>query len=234
MRVLAIDTSNPVLSLAVVDESRVLGEWMSNLNKNHSVGLMDGISHLLDQVNLSPDELDLIAVAKGPGSYTGVRIGVATAKSMAWSLGIPIVGVSSLHAVAAQAAFFRGGIVPLFDARRGQVYTGYYKSDDFQVNESLPERIMLLTEWLDYLKLQTTDEQILFLGEDVSLHRSTIEDILGSRACFAVPAFNHPRAAHIACIGHKYATEAKDVHALTPDYLQLAEAEANWLAKQQK
>lgn len=80
MRVLAIDTSNLVLSVAVIDETHVLGEWTSNQNKNHSITLMDGISMVLDQCKMEPEELDGIAVAKGPGSYTGVRIGVATAK----------------------------------------------------------------------------------------------------------------------------------------------------------
>jgi len=234
MRVLAIDTSTPVLSVAVVDESRVLGEWTTNLNKNHSIGLMEGISQLLYEVKVSPEELELIACARGPGSYTGVRIGVATAKSMAWAIGIPVVGVSSLYAVAANAAGFPGGVVPLFDARRGQVYTAYYKSLGMQVTEKVPERIVLLRDWVSDMADHAEEEDILFVGEDVQLHRSTIEEVLGSRAQFAPPAFNHPRAAHIAWLGVKQAADAETSHQLTPEYLQLAEAEANWLAKQQK
>ncbi|QIC07341.1 tRNA (adenosine(37)-N6)-threonylcarbamoyltransferase complex dimerization subunit type 1 TsaB [Brevibacillus sp. 7WMA2] len=237
MCVLAIDTSNLVLSVAVVDDSRVRGEWTSNLNKNHSVTVMDGISTLLDELNIDPAELTGIAVAKGPGSYTGVRIGVATAKSMAWSLGIPVIGISSLEAVGMNALSFTGGIVPLFDARRGQVYTGLYRSKDCQTLDALlPERIILLTDWLDLLQQETSGEPLLFLGEDLDKHRDVISDVLGEKAMFATPAFNHPRAAPLAWTGLQQLKEGKGIpaHDLVPEYLQLAEAEAKWIAKQEK
>ncbi|QDX92375.1 tRNA (adenosine(37)-N6)-threonylcarbamoyltransferase complex dimerization subunit type 1 TsaB [Brevibacillus laterosporus] len=237
MCVLAIDTSNLVLSVAVVDDSRVLGEWTSNLNKNHSVTLMDGISVLLDELNVDPEALTGIVVAKGPGSYTGVRIGVATAKSMAWSLGIPVIGISSLEAVGMNALPFTGGIVPLFDARRGQVYTGLYRSKDCRTLEvQLNERIVLLTDWLDLLLSETGDEPLLFLGEDLHKHRDIIIETLGDKAIFATPALNHPRAAHLAWKGLQQLQAGNGIHAhdLVPEYLQLAEAEAKWIAKQEK
>ncbi|HZG13472.1 MAG TPA: tRNA (adenosine(37)-N6)-threonylcarbamoyltransferase complex dimerization subunit type 1 TsaB [Candidatus Bathyarchaeia archaeon] len=233
MRVLAIDTSNLVLSVAVVDEKRVLGEITTNLQKNHSVRMMDAISELLDDLDMGPEELEGIAVAKGPGSYTGVRIGVSTAKSMAWSLQIPVVGVSSLQAVAMNAFGFSGGIIPLFDARRGQVYTGYYQADKAGVAELvLDERIMLLTDWLAVIKEQAKGAPLLFLGDDTSVHRETILAQLGEQAVFAPVSFNHPRAAHIGWLGQKIMKQAGTVHELVPEYLQVAEAEAKWLAKQ--
>ncbi|NGQ96061.1 tRNA (adenosine(37)-N6)-threonylcarbamoyltransferase complex dimerization subunit type 1 TsaB [Brevibacillus sp. SYP-B805] len=233
MRVLAIDTSNLVLSVAVVEEARVLGEMMTNLQKNHSVRLMDSISGLMDELNLLPDELAGIAVAQGPGSYTGVRIGVATAKSMAWALGIPVVGVSSLQAVAMNAAGFSGGIVPMFDARRGQVYTGGYRTqEDGSVALALPERIVLLREWLDALSEEWGDSPMMFLGDDVAMHRDLIAQRMGRRAVFAPAAFNHPRAAHIGWLGIRRLAEAGSPHDMVPEYLQVAEAEAKWLAKQ--
>jgi tRNA threonylcarbamoyladenosine biosynthesis protein TsaB len=233
MRVLAIDTSNLVLSVAVVDESRVLGEITTNLQKNHSVRLMDSISGLMDELNLLPEELTGIAVARGPGSYTGVRIGVATAKSMAWALGLPVVGVSSLEAVAMNAAGFSCGIVPMFDARRGQVYTGCYQTqEDHSVAITLPERIVLLREWLDIVADHLEDCEAMFLGDDVAMHRDLIKERLGGRAVFAPPSFNHPRAAHIGWLGMKRLAEAGSAHELTPEYLQVAEAEAKWMAKQ--
>jgi len=233
MRVLGIDTSNLVLSVALVDEERVLGEWTTNLQKNHSVRLMDSISLLLDELDLQPDQLDGIAVAHGPGSYTGVRIGVATAKSMAWSLGKPVVGISSLIAVAMNAAAFPGGIVPLFDARRGQVYTGYYRAAaDGTLQAELAERIVLLREWLPLIREQSGEAPILFVGDDTAIHRELIAAELGGQAVFAPAPFNHPRASHIAWLGLKRLAEAGSAHALTPEYLQLAEAEAKWLAQQ--
>lgn len=233
MRILAIDTSNLVLSVAVIDDTHMLGEYTTNMNKNHSIRLMDCIAELLDELGLAPEQLDGIAVAQGPGSYTGVRIGVATAKSMAWSLGIPLVGVSSLQAVAANAIGFSGGIVPLFDARRGQVYTGYFTSWQMErVEPKLAERIVLLEDWLTLVKAESAGQPILFLGDDLSLHRTAIEQKLGEQALFAPPGFNHPRAAHIGWISRQWFACADNPHLLKPEYLQLAEAEAKWLAKQ--
>ncbi|MBO8164066.1 MAG: tRNA (adenosine(37)-N6)-threonylcarbamoyltransferase complex dimerization subunit type 1 TsaB [Brevibacillus sp.] len=233
MRILAIDTSNLVLSVAVADESRLLGEWTTNKQKDHSVRLMDGIARLLESLELEPEDLDAIAVAQGPGSYTGVRIGVAAAKSMAWSLGIPVVGISSLEVVAANALGFTGGIVPLFDARRGQVYTACYRSHGTEsLQVTLKERIVLLDEWLLLLSQSVKEEPVLFLGDDVALHRETIIERLKDRARFAPSAYNHARASHIAWIGQRRISEAKEAHLLNPEYLQMAEAEAKWLAKQ--
>ncbi|UFJ40958.1 tRNA (adenosine(37)-N6)-threonylcarbamoyltransferase complex dimerization subunit type 1 TsaB [Brevibacillus humidisoli] len=233
MRILAIDTSNLVLSVAVVDETRMLGEWTTNKQKDHSVRLMDGIAQLLETLELEPEQLDGIAVAHGPGSYTGVRIGVAAAKSMAWSLGIPVVGVSSLEVVAANALGFAGAVVPLFDARRGQVYTACYRSKHTDAWDTvLPERIILLDEWLSLLAESLDQESILFLGDDTALHQETIRSRLIGRACFAPPAFNHARAAHLGWIGLQRLVRDADPHLLNPEYLQMAEAEAKWLAKQ--
>jgi tRNA threonylcarbamoyladenosine biosynthesis protein TsaB len=232
MRVLAIDTSNLVLSVAVVDENRVLAEMTTNLQKNHSVRLMDCISLLLDETDTSPEQLNGIGVAKGPGSYTGVRIGVAAAKSMAWSLGIPAVGVSSLQAVAMNALGFSGGIIPLFDARRGQVYTGYYQTEGLRsVQEQMGERIVLLRDWLPMIREQAGGQPLLFLGDDVALHRSVIAETLGEQARFTLPSFNHPRAAHIGFLALERIRDGGSAHELVPEYLQVAEAEAKWMAQ---
>lgn len=235
MRVLAIDTSNLVLSVAVVEEERVLAEMTTNQQKNHSIRLMDCISELLDATDTLPEQLGGLGVAKGPGSYTGVRIGVATAKSMAWSLNLPVVGVSSLQAVAMNALGFPGLIVPLFDARRGQVYTGAYRTEGMaSVQLQGKEAIILLRDWLPMLREQAQGAPILFLGEDVRLHRETIVQELGEQAQFASPAMNHPRAAHIGFLAMRHLQDGKNAHELVPEYLQLAEAEAKWLAQKQE
>lgn len=235
MRVLAIDTSNLVLSVAVVEEERVLAEMTTNQQKNHSIRLMDCISELLDATDTLPEQLGGLGVAKGPGSYTGVRIGVATAKSMAWSLNLPVVGVSSLQAVAMNALGFPGLIVPLFDARRGQVYTGAYRTEGMaSVQLQGKEAIILLRDWLPMLREQAQGAPILFLGEDVRLHRETIVQELGEQAQFASPAINHPRAAHIGFLAMRHLQDGKNAHELVPEYLQLAEAEAKWLAQKQE
>lgn len=232
MRILGIDTSNLVSSVALVEDTRVLGEWTTNLNKNHSIRLMDSISMLLDKLDAAPEDLDGIAVAHGPGSYTGVRIGVSAAKSMGWSLSIPVVGVSSLQAVAMNALGFQGLIVPLFDARRGQVYTGCYRSPSFELEEVIEERIILLRDWLPMVLEHAEQKPILFVGEDLRIHKETIVEMVGEQAVFAPASFQHPRAAHIAILGAKRLTETGNIHELMPEYLQVAEAEAKWLASQ--
>ncbi|MBY0054406.1 tRNA (adenosine(37)-N6)-threonylcarbamoyltransferase complex dimerization subunit type 1 TsaB [Brevibacillus agri] len=234
MRVLAIDTSNLVLSVAVVEEERVLAEMTTNQQKNHSVRLMDCISELLDATGTSPEQLSGFGVANGPGSYTGVRIGVATAKSMAWSLNVPVIGVSSLEVVAMNALGFPGLIVPLFDARRGQVYSGCYRTNGLEsVEAQEKEKIVLLQEWLPQLRDLAQGEPVLFLGEDVRIHRKAIEQELGEQARFASPAANHPRAAHIGYAALRRLQDGGSAHELVPEYLQLAEAEAKWLAQKQ-
>ncbi|MED4754235.1 tRNA (adenosine(37)-N6)-threonylcarbamoyltransferase complex dimerization subunit type 1 TsaB [Brevibacillus choshinensis] len=235
MRVLAIDTSNLVLSVAIVEEERVLAEMTTNQQKNHSIRLMDCISELLDATGTLPEQLSGLGVAKGPGSYTGVRIGVATAKSMAWSLNLPVIGISSLQVVAMNAVGFPGLIVPLFDARRGQVYSGCYRTEGMEsVLLQENEKIILLQEWLPLLRERAQGDPILFLGEDVHLHREAIVQGLGEQARFATPAQHHPRAAHIGYLAMRRLQDGGNAHELVPEYLQLAEAEAKWLAQKQE
>lgn len=228
MKVLAIDTSNVVMGIALVDGPVVKGEIVTNIKKDHSTRLMPAIQSLLAQCGVSPKELELIVAAKGPGSYTGVRIGVTVAKTLAWSLNIPIAGVSSLEVLAANGRYFPGLICPLFDARRGQIYTGLYRYRDNELQCVEHDRIVLSSEWAPFLKEQ--NEPILFLGADVALHQHILAETLGSLAMFAPPSLQLPRPSELAFLG--MAREREDVHSFVPNYVRLAEAEANWLAKQ--
>lgn len=231
MKVLAIDTSNQVMGVAVSDGDTVLGEFVTNLKKNHSVRLMPAIDILLQEVHMQPSDLDRIAVAAGPGSYTGVRIGVSVAKTMAWSLNIPLVGISSLEALAMNGCRFSGYLVPLFDGRRGQVYTGLYQGHHGSLTLLEQERIMLLTDWLDICKRYTND--IMFLGQDLMMHQTMIKDTLGDQAVFAAGAELNPQPGHIAVLGSRR-HPVSSPHTFVPEYLQLAEAEAKWQDAQRK
>src|SRR3954452_12881689 len=138
MTILAIDTSNYVLGVALLEDNQVLGEYMTNLKKNHSVRIMPAIQTLMKDCERVPADLTKIVVAKGPGSYTGVRIGVTIAKTLAWTLNIPLVGISSLEILAAGTGrYFDGYVSPIFDARRRLVYTGLYQyqNDELQTIE---------------------------------------------------------------------------------------------------
>ncbi|MEH7636317.1 tRNA (adenosine(37)-N6)-threonylcarbamoyltransferase complex dimerization subunit type 1 TsaB [Bacillus pumilus] len=228
MTILAIDTSNHTLGIALVKDSTVIGESITYLKKNHSVRAMPTVEALMKECDVAPSELSKIVVAKGPGSYTGVRIGVTIAKTLAWTLSIPISAVSSLETLAANGQYFDGWISPLFDARRGQVYTGLYMFEEEKIQEIKQDQNILLTDWLHELK--QTRKPVLFLGQDVHLHEESIRPILGEMAVIAEGAFHNPRPSMLAFLGAD--RPAEDVHQLVPNYIRMAEAEVKWLEGQ--
>lgn len=230
MKALAIDTSNLVMGIAIIDGSTIIGEYITNLNKNHSVRVMPAIRDLMQEVGVAPKQLDRIIVAHGPGSYTGVRIGVTIAKTLAWTLNIPIVGVSSLEVLARNGQLFDGVVSPLFDARRGQVYTGLYKMEASIFQSIKEDQIIMLRDWVGDLKQQ--DEKVLFLGNDVPLHEAVIVEELQDQAVIASPSLFNPRPSELAMVG--ITKEPQEVHSFVPNYIRLAEAEAKWLAEQHK
>jgi tRNA threonylcarbamoyladenosine biosynthesis protein TsaB len=230
MKVLAIDTSNYVMGIAIVDGPNVIGEVITNLKKNHSVRVMPAIHQLLQECDIKPNEIEKIVVAHGPGSYTGVRIGVTIAKTLAWTLKIPLVGVSSIEVLAANGHFFNGYLSPIFDARRGQVYTGLYAYEAGQLMNKKSDRIVLLTDWIEDLKRE--NEKVLFLGNDLAIHETVIQKELEDIAVIASPSLNNPRPSELAILGA--AKTEEDVHSFVPNYIRMAEAEMNWLASQKK
>ncbi|HWJ76666.1 MAG TPA: tRNA (adenosine(37)-N6)-threonylcarbamoyltransferase complex dimerization subunit type 1 TsaB [Niallia sp.] len=231
MKILAIDTSNFVMGISLMDDGKIIGEYITNLKKNHSLRAMPAIEQLMKECNISPKQLSKIVVAKGPGSYTGVRIGVTIAKTLAWTLNIPLVGVSSLEVLAASVGrYFKGYVSPLFDARRGQIYTGLYQfsSNDYEVVKE--DQLILTTDWI---KMITPLEQpILFVGNDLPIHKEILENELEERAIFADPIDFNPRPSVLAMLGANKVAE--DIHTFTPNYIRMAEAEANWIEANKK
>lgn len=231
MTILAIDTSNNPLGVALLEENQVLGEYITNLKKNHSVRIMPAIQTLMKDCERTPADLTKIVVAKGPGSYTGVRIGVTIAKTLAWTLNIPLVGISSLELLAAGAGrYFEGYVSPLFDARRGQIYTGLYQFIQGELQTIEQDQLVMAGDWA--AKLTERDKPILFVGNDLPIHRAQIEELLGPRAIFANITEHNPRPSELAWLGKDKPGE--DVHTFVPNYIRLAEAEAKWLEKQSK
>lgn len=229
MKVLAIDTSTFVMGVALIDGEKVIGEVITNLKKNHSIRLMPAIDELMKDAGIHPKELQRIVVAHGPGSYTGVRIGVTTAKTLAWTLGIPLVGISSLEALAQNGRYFEGIISPIFDARRGQVYTGLYSNENGVLKNIIEDQIILIEDWASHLNTQ--EKNILFLGTDISIHKDGIVKVLGEKAQFGEFTDHNPRPSELAKLGMSREPN-KDIHTFTPNYIRLAEAETNWLASQ--
>lgn len=230
MKTLAIDTANQVLGVALFQDQQIIGEYVTNLKKNHSVRLMPAIHQVMGDTSTAPDELGKIVVSKGPGSYTGVRIGLSTAKTFAWALDIPIIGISSLEVLSYQGRFFRGTVCPFFDARRNNVFTGLYQWRNEKMETVSDEKNVAMEDWLHELK--GLDEPILFLSPDIEPYKEQIERVMGDRAIIPEGPYHLARPSHLALAGsHK---PSDDTHTLTPNYLRLAEAEAKWLKSEQR
>jgi tRNA threonylcarbamoyladenosine biosynthesis protein TsaB len=236
MKLLALDTSTLVMGVAVFDmeTKRVLGEVITNLHKNHSVRLMPTIAQLLTELELSLEDIHALAVTSGPGSYTGIRIGVTTAKTMAWARDLPLYSESSLTVLAMNGLRFDGLVVPLFNARRRRVYSGVYAAKDGEMVEVIPAQVVPIENWLE--QIEQLGKPVLFLGDDVEKFRQTIVEQLGEMAQFGMAAENLPRPGHLAWVAYrKWSRHEPPEHAdFAPNYLQLTEAEANWLKKHGK
>lgn len=225
--ILGIDTSSDTMTVALFNNGVVIGEYTTNLKKNHSVRLLPAIAALMDECSVKPTDLKKIAVAKGPGSYTGLRIGVTVAKTMAWDAGIPIVGISSLALLAENGLYFSGKVVALMDARRGNVYAGVYQAIQGEMSNILPDCHIALAELLEKLQQSGENEAIFFTGtlnEQICL---MITETLGDRAIFASADYTYARAGSLVKLAEQLTGEPADT--FIPDYLKLAEAESKWL-----
>ncbi len=228
---LAIDTSNKTLAVALVDQSTIIEEVIIENTLQHSIQLMPAIEALLQNNQLTIKAIDKVVVAQGPGSYTGLRIGVTVAKTLAIALQKPLVAVSSLAVIASncpQEEVADSLIIPYFDARRKNVFTGAYRySEEGQLVEVLPERHISLEKWLDYLI--TIDKPCHFVGISPVECQEEIIEVLGDKVSFALEKQAIPSAVQLALLGKE--KKAVDAHTFVPVYLKLAEAEENWLAK---
>ncbi|MCE7790816.1 tRNA (adenosine(37)-N6)-threonylcarbamoyltransferase complex dimerization subunit type 1 TsaB [Salipaludibacillus sp. CUR1] len=231
MNILAVDTASYVMGVALLKDGNPLGEIVTHQKKNHSVRLMPAIRTLFSETDMKPGDLDRIVVSEGPGSYTGVRIGVTTAKTMAWALNIPVIGVSSMEMLAQNARHFQGVISPFFDARRGQVFTGLYRSEGGRIIQEEEDRITMHKDWLQLLKEK--EEPVIFLSPDIGQHASLIKEELGEWATAASSIGNLPRPLELAAAGMDKAP-GDSPHTFSPNYLRMAEAEAKWLKANKK
>ena len=213
MKVLAFDTSSKALSLAILEDKQVLAETMINIKKNHSITLMPAIDFLMGSLDWTPKDLDRIVVAEGPGSYTGLRIAVATAKTLAHTLNIELVGMSSLLALVPRQQ--EGLLVPLMDARRNNVYAGFYEN----AKPVMPEAHLSFAEVLEKV---TDAEQVTFVGE-VGPFVEQIQEQLPQ----ASYQESLPNAANLALWA--WDKKADSLHDFVPNYLKRVEAEENWL-----
>lgn len=223
---LGIDTANTPLSVAIVKGGKVLTEENTSIPVNHSLRAMPAIEELFKRAKLDPANIDGIVVAEGPGSYTGVRIGVTIAKTLAWTLNKPLVGVSSLRSLATNGLFFNGLICPIIDARRKHVYAGVYESKNGRLTQKVADKHISVEELM--VELRVCKEPILFIGSDVALYKEEIEEALKEQAVIAPFQFNLPKASSLIYAAEQL-NQIDEVHHFVPEYRRIAEAEANWL-----
>ena len=228
---LGIETANAPLSVAIVKDGKVVAEVVQNIKLTHSAGAMPAVEKILEKAGIKAVDIDAIAVSEGPGSYTGVRIGVTLAKTLAWTLKKPLVGISSLQSLAANAALFNGYICPLFDARRNNVYTAVYKGTKLEsVIEDYHDHIDGLL-----LRLKELGEPILFVGADVDVFWDKIVATLGDFAYRAPFSYDLPRACEVIRLAKEVELPSIEAtHHFVPQYKRIAEAEANWLKEQKE
>ena len=219
MKILAMDTSNKTLSLAILENKETLGQVTLNIKKNHSITLMPAIDFLINSLDMKPADLDRIAVAQGPGSYTGLRIAVATAKTLAHTLKIELVGVSSLLALVPEQV--EGLAIPIMDARRNNVYAGFYQSGQ----AVRPEAHLPLVEVLEIAG--AANQPVTFVGETATF----AEQIKAAIPQTAIQ-LTLPDAAAVGRLGLDLT--ARSIHDFVPNYLKRVEAEENWLKTHQE
>ena len=224
MKILAMDTSSDVASVAVTEDGRLLGEYtMNNKKKTHSQKLMVMIDALLKDIEVDIKEIDLFAVSHGPGSFTGLRIGVATAKGLAHACQKPIIGISTLEALAYNLPFCEHIIVPVMDAGKNRVYAASYIWDEGFRTLGEPEA-MTIEECVESCGdlLET-----VFVGDGAAVHMDYIKEKLGDKAFFAPANSLEQRASSVACAAYeKYKNgEVSSYTEVNPVYLKKSQAE---------
>ncbi len=223
MNMLALDTSSKTVGVALLQDRDVLVETFFNLGINASLLLMPAIEKVLRDAELSVEGIDLWACTLGPGSFTGLRIGISTVKGLALATGRPVVGVSTLKALAFNGIQADRLLCPMMDAQRGQVYTALYRPEpDFCLQRIGEERLVGLDAFLP-----TIDEKVLFLGDGAITYRERIQEMLPGRSSFAAPHLHAVRASAVGLLGMgQYERgEVLDLLTFAPQYLRLSEAE---------
>ena len=227
MKILAIESATITASCAVSYDGVILGEYTLNHKKTHSEKLMPLIELLMNELALKIQDIDVIAISEGPGSYTGLRIGAAIAKSMAYAVNIPIANIPTTKSLAGNIFDLHNLIVPIMDAKAGRIYTGIYKWENAElitVKEQFPCNI---EELIDILN--NYNEPIIFNGDGSVNYKNIIEDKLNQESHFAPIKFNYLNASTLASIGYNMALNGELIKAseFKPQYLRLSQAERN-------
>ena len=227
MKILAMDTSNITLSVAVLDDNQLLAMQTTNIKKNHSKQLMPIIQNTLQAAQTDLADINRIVVAKGPGSYTGLRIVVTTAKTLAYALNVDLVGISSLESLVLNAPN-DGIVVPFFDARNDNVFAGIYKKEGNQITNLLEDQHMAFADLL--LKINEFGKSVYFVTNAYEKFRTAVENTLTVVPNHSLEVNSLPNAYALGILGYQ-STKTENVFTFVPSYLRVTEAERNWKEK---
>lgn len=242
MLILAVETSTLTGSVALVEAplredgscggEKILGERTLNLPGTHSERLMPSIDLLLQEASLSIGDLRGIAVAQGPGSFTGLRIGVSTVKGLAYALRVPVAGIPTMDALAHNVRFASSLICPILDARKKEVYAALFRGDGEGRIDKISEDWAVDPEDL----CSRIAEKTIFLGNGIEIYEETIKKKLGPQALFAPPEVSLPRAVNVARLSlPKFKNGlTSDIFSLTPTYVRRSEAEIHFENKERE
>ena len=236
MKVLAIDSSGMTASIAIIEDEKLIAEYTIDYKKTHSQTLLPMLDEIKDMVDLDLSTLDVIGVASGPGSFTGLRIGSATAKGLAMALHKPIAEVPTMDAMAYSLYGFEHVICPIMDARRNQVYTGFYSFERKDHNTAfrvLKEQFAAdMEEVIE--ELNGLERRVVFLGDGVPVFKEIIKEKLLVPFEFAPANCNRQRAASLAVLAGEYLKAGRVVEAAAhkPEYLRMSQAERERMEKE--
>ena len=232
MRVLALDSSGIVASVAIVEDDTLVAEYTVNYKKTHSQTLLPMLDEIVKMTELDLKTIDAIAVAKGPGSFTGLRIGSATAKGLGLALKKPLIAIPTVEGLAYNLYDISGLICPIMDARRKQVYTGIYRFTDHQLKVVEDQMAVPMETVIE--KLNQYGEAVTFLGDGVPVFHELIAEKMTVPYSFAPAHVNKQRAAAVATLGEIYYRQGKTETAMehVPDYLRVSQAERERAARE--
>ncbi len=229
MKILAIDSSGLVATVAVAEDAELIAEYTTNYKKTHSQTLLPMLENVREMIDLDLNTIDYLAVAAGPGSFTGLRIGSATVKGLGLALNKPVIEVPTLEGLAYNMCGTDHLVCPLMDARRNQVYTGIYEFEPMEHNwqmHALKEQCVVdISEIIE--ECNRLERPVIFLGDGVPVYLQKINELCKVAYTFAPAGMNRQRAATIAALAMKYAEEGRAVSAAehAPEYLRKSQAE---------
>lgn len=225
MRILALDSSGLVATVAILEDDVTLAEYTVNYKKTHSQTLLPMLDEIVKMIEFDLSTVDAIAVSGGPGSFTGLRIGAATAKGLGLALDKPLVNIPTVDGMAYNLYGNTGLICPIMDARRNQVYTGLYRFENGEFKVVEEQMAIAVQELIE--KLNAYGEKVTFLGDGVPVYKNGLMSELKVEHYFAPAHMNRQRATAVGALAMEYLKAGKVESAMEhkPDYLRLSQAE---------